>query len=45
LNSDSGDDDSPNLESNADPFTPAKKHSRLEALVRDSLAIGLLEQS
>lgn len=45
LDSDSGDDDSPNLERNADPSTHAKKHSRLEALVRKPLAMGLLEQS
>jgi hypothetical protein len=45
LDSDIGDDDSPNLESNADPSTHAEKHSRLEALVRSPLAMGLLEQS
>jgi hypothetical protein len=29
------------LESNADPSTLAEKHSRLEALVRNPLAVGL----
>jgi hypothetical protein len=44
LDYDNGDDNSHKLESNVDPSTLVEKHPRLEALVRNPLPIGLLDQ-